>query len=221
MSRRQGGGALGGLPAAGRDAVLAAATERGWTRDELLVRDGDDAASLMIITAGHAVARLATAAGDQVTLSVLGPGDVIGEVGLLIRSGERTADVVALEPVAALVLRRPDFDRIRRTRPEVDDFVMELMARRIDRLSYRVAEAHHVPVPQRVARRLHEVGRLYVADDRPVRIPLTQEDIAGLAGATRPTVNAVLRQLERDGVVRLGRARLELVDIPELRRRCV
>lgn len=221
MSRRQGGGALGGLPAAGRDAVLAAATERGWTRDELLVRDGDDAASLMIITAGHAVARLATAAGDQVTLSVLGPGDVIGEVGLLIRSGERTADVVALEPVAALVLRRPDFDRIRRTRPEVDDFVMELMARRIDRLSHRVAEAHHVPVPQRVARRLHEVGRLYVADDRPVRIPLTQEDIAGLAGATRPTVNAVLRQLERDGVVRLGRARLELVDIPELRRRCV
>jgi CRP/FNR family cyclic AMP-dependent transcriptional regulator len=211
---------LAGLPGPGRDAVLANATPRTWARGELVTRDGDDATSLMVVTGGHVLVRLTTPAGEQVALSVLGPGDVLGEVGLASRRHERTADALALEAVTALVLRRADFDRVRRGAPEVDDFVMELMARRIDRLSHRVAEAHHVGVPQRVARRLHEVGRLYAAGSGPVRVPLTQQDLAGLTGATRPTVNAALRALERDGVVRLGRARIELLDLPGLRRRC-
>jgi CRP/FNR family cyclic AMP-dependent transcriptional regulator len=213
-------GLLAGLPAAGRDAVLASATPRAWARGELVTRDGDDATSLMVVTGGHLLVRLLTPAGEQVALSVLGPGDVLGEVGLTSRRRERTADAVALGPVTALVLGRAEFDRVRRGAPEVDDFVMELMARRIDRLSHRVAEAHHVGVPQRVARRLHEVGRLYATGSGPVQVPLTQQDVAGLAGATRPTVNAALRALEREGVVRLGRGRIELLDLPGLRRRC-
>jgi CRP/FNR family cyclic AMP-dependent transcriptional regulator len=213
-------GLLAGLPAPGRDAVLANAVPQTWARGELVTRDGDDAASLLVVTDGHLLVRLVTPTGEQVALSVLGPGDVLGEVGLTSRRRERTADAVALDPVTALVLRRADFDRVRRGAPEVDDFVMELMARRIDRLSHRVAEAHHVDVPQRVARRLHEVGRLYATGSGPVQVPLTQQDVAGLAGATRPTVNAALRALERDGVVRLGRGRIELLDLPALRRRC-
>ena len=51
--------------------------------------------------------------------------------------------------MTALVLTRAELDRVRRSAPEVDDCVMELMARRIDRLSHRVAEAHHAPVQQR------------------------------------------------------------------------
>ena len=211
---------LAGLPAPGREAVLANATSRSWARGELVTRDGDDATSLVVVTEGHLLVRLVTPAGEQVALAVVGPGDVLGEVGLASRRHERTADALALDPVTGLVLRRADFDRVRRGAPEVDDFVMELMARRIDRLSHRVVEAYTVGVPQRVARRLHEVGRLYAAGPGPVRVPLTQQDVAGLAGATRPTVNAALRALERDGIVRLGRGLVELLDLPGLRRRC-
>jgi CRP/FNR family transcriptional regulator, cyclic AMP receptor protein len=212
---------LARLPAPGREAFLRNATAQTWTRGDLVTRDGDEAASLMAVTDGHLLVRIVTPAGEQVALSVVGPGDVLGEVGLVSRRRERTADAVALDTVTALVLARADFDRVRRQAPEVDDFVMELMARRIDRLSHRVAEAHHVPVLQRVARRLHEVGHLYLAGSGPVHVPLTQQDIAGLAGATRPTVNAALRQLEREGVIRLARGRTELLDLVELRRRCV
>ncbi|SDU91992.1 cAMP-binding domain of CRP or a regulatory subunit of cAMP-dependent protein kinases [Microlunatus sagamiharensis] len=214
------GGFLARLPVPGRDAVLAAAVRRSWDPGELLVRDGEDATALLVVTQGHAVVRLLLPSGSQVTLAVLGAGDIVGEVGLLNRDHERTADVIALDAVEALVLRRPAFDRIRRSTPEVDDFVMQLMARRIDRLSHRVAEAHHLPAPRRVARRLHEVGRLYGTDEVSVRVPLTQEDLAGLAGAARPTVNAALRRLEQDGVVRLGRGGVEILDQRELRRRC-
>lgn len=211
--------AVARLPEGGRSLVLAAAVPRTWTRGELLASDGDDAGSLLVVTQGHVLVRVSTAAGNRVALTVLGPGDVLGEVGLLNRRQERTADAEALDAVAALVLRRADFDRIRRQDPLVDDFVMELMARRIERLTQRVTEAHHLPVEVRVARRLYEVGRLY-ADERTVRIPLAQEHLAALAGTTRPTTNAVLRGLEADGLVRLGRGRVDLLDLRGLRARC-
>jgi CRP/FNR family transcriptional regulator, cyclic AMP receptor protein len=43
-------------------------------------------------------------------------------------------------------------------------------------------------------------------------IPLTQEDLATMAGTTRPTVNRILREVEMAGVIRLSRARVEIVD---------
>jgi CRP/FNR family cyclic AMP-dependent transcriptional regulator len=210
---------LARLPERGREAVLALAQPRTWARGALLTRDGEDALSLLVLTRGHVLVRISTEVGDRVALAVQGPGDVLGEVGLLNPRRERTADVEALETVTALALHHEDFDRVRRQNPVVDDFVMELMARRIDRLSHLVAEAYHVPVETRVARRLYEVGRLY-GDERVVHVPLTQEDLAGLAGTTRQTANAALRALERDGLVRLGRGWVELLDLRGLRVRC-
>ncbi|RYZ29523.1 MAG: helix-turn-helix domain-containing protein, partial [Propionibacteriaceae bacterium] len=67
---------------------------------------------------------------------------------------------------------------------------------------------------------VHEVGRLYSTGEESVRVPLTQEDLAGLAGATRPTVNAALRRLEQDDVVRLRRGGVEILDVRALRQRC-
>jgi len=50
-------------------------------------------------------------------------------------------------------------------------------------------------------------------------IPLTQEDIAQLAGTTRPTANRVIRAAEAAGMVRLGRGKVEIVDADGLRKR--
>ena len=219
MSPRPRDESLASLPEPGRQAVLAAASPRTWAAGELLTRDGDRAASLMVLTAGRVLVRLGTGDGNQVALAVLGTGDVLGEVGVLSRGRERTADAVALTETTALVLTWTDFDRVRRQTPQVDDFVMELMARRIDRLSHRLAEARHVPVGTRVARRLHEVARPD-AGDGTMHVPLNQEDLAGLAGTTRQTANTVLRRLENEGVVRLGRGRVEILDPRGLRERC-
>jgi|tagenome__1003787_1003787.scaffolds.fasta_scaffold20801483_1 CRP/FNR family cyclic AMP-dependent transcriptional regulator len=52
-----------------------------------------------------------------------------------------------------------------------------------------------------------------------VTVPLTQDVIAGLAGASRPTTNQALRALEAAQVIRIGRARIEILDAGELRQR--
>ena len=54
---------------------------------------------------------------------------------------------------------------------------------------------------------------------RPVVVPITQDDLAGMAGTTRPTTNQVLQRLADEGVLSLGRGRIELRDVPALRRR--
>lgn len=207
------------LPEPGRDQVLAAARPRRYERGEVIVRQGDEAGSLYIIETGRVSVRLLGPSGDSVILTVMGPGEVIGEMAVLVQRHERTASVQAVDDVVVRVLRKEDFDRLRQQHAVVNDFLLHVLARRADRLSRLVMEAHHLPVDRRLARRLLEAGRLFVGDRLPVVLPLTQDEIAQLAGTTRPTANQVLRRLEADGVVRLVRGRVELLDIAGLRRR--
>ncbi len=87
----------------------------------------------------------------------------------------------------------------------------------VRRLSAALIEALYVPVERRVWLRLIELVELY-GGDAPVVIPLTQDDIAQLAGTTRPTANRVLRAGEEQGVLHLARGRIEVHDRAALRR---
>jgi CRP/FNR family transcriptional regulator, cyclic AMP receptor protein len=208
------------LPVPGRDQVLQMSRRRGYTRGELIVRQGDDASTFFLLESGSIAVRFTTPAGDGVILSVMGAGDVFGETGVLSPRHERTATAQALSNVSVRVLRYEDFDRVRHQHAEVNEFLLQVLARRADRLSRLVAEAHYVSADRRVARRLFEVGRHFAGTERPVVIPLTQEDIAQLAGTTRPTANQVLQKLAADSLISLARGRIELHDPAGLRARC-
>jgi CRP/FNR family cyclic AMP-dependent transcriptional regulator len=207
------------LPEPGREHVLRVTRRRRFGRGEVVLRQGDEAGALYIVETGRLVVRLAAPTGDQVILAVMGPGEVVGEMGVLVPRHEHTAGIQAVDEAVVRVLRKEDFDRVRREHPEVNDFLLQVLARRADRLSRLVIEAHHMPVDQRLARRLLEVGRLFAGERLPVVLPLTQDEIAQLTGTTRPTANQMLKRLEADGVVRLVRGRVELLDIAALRRR--
>jgi CRP-like cAMP-binding protein len=132
---------------------------------------------------------------------------------------ERTASIQALDDVETLSLRRASLDEARRAHREIDDALIEVLARRIDHLSQLVAEAYFVPADRRVARRLYEVGRLYVGEALPVTVPLTQEDLAAMAGTTRPTANQALQRLVGLGIIALARGRIQINDPTALRGR--
>ena len=93
----------------------------------------------------------------------------------------------------------------------------EALVGEVRRLSAALIEALYVPVEQRVWRRVNELVELF-GGDVPVVIPLTQDDIAQLAGTTRPTANRALRAGEEQGVLRLARGRIEVHDRAALKR---
>lgn len=202
-----------------RRRVLQTAHRRQFGPGEALFHEGDEGTALYILSHGRVAVRSSTPQGDVVTLSVLGPGDVFGELALVRPRHQRTASVVALERVETTTLEREAFEHLRRAHPSVERFLVAVLAARVARLSAHLVEALHVPADKRVLRRLLGLVRLYGEGFLPVTVPLTQDDLASLAGTTRPTANKVLRQMEELGAVRLSRGKIQVLDPGALRAR--
>jgi CRP/FNR family transcriptional regulator, cyclic AMP receptor protein len=189
-----------------------------YSRGQPLFRQGDVGDSLMLITRGRVVVRVVTPSGETVTFALLGPGDVVGELALVDPAhSRRAATVIALEQVETLVLDRAQFKAARSRETAVDRLLVAILATRVRLAGAQLLEALYTPVRQRVARRLLATCRQY-GGRAPVTVPLTQADLAELAGAKRPTVNQVLRALQREGIVSLGRARITVHDFEALER---
>src|SRR5215210_4160671 len=135
------------------------------------------------------------------------------------QKARRSATVDALEEAETFCVYEGDFARLRREQPQVTEVVVGLLANEVRVLNERLLEALYLPVTRRVLRRLNELARLYRHDARErIEIPLTQEELAGLAGTTRATVNSVLRDAEQRGLLELRRGKTTIIDQGQLER---
>ena len=194
--------------------VLTRSRRRRFGRREVLFHAGDPAASVHLVAKGRVAIRVTTPLGDVATLDLLVAGSVLGEMALLGPGGVRSATAIALEPTETHMVDAAAFADLRRARPELTEVLVALLAARVRQMNDRLLEALYVPADIRLLRRVVELADVYGAD-----IPLTQEDLAGLAGATRATVNRVLRREEKAGTLALGRGRLSVLDREGLARR--
>ena len=211
---------LQGLPQDDVRRVVAAARLRKFAKNETLFHEGDPGRSVHLITKGRLAVRVTTPLGETATIDVLGAGDIVGELALLGGDPLRSANVVALESVETLMLDQEAFSDLRHDRPEVTEVLVGVLAARVRRLNAQLLEALYVPADVRVIRRLLALADLYGSESGPVTVPLTQEDLAGLAGTTRATVNRVLRREEQDaGSVSLGRGKITVSDRAALAKR--
>jgi CRP-like cAMP-binding protein len=199
-----------------RRTVLAAARRRRFTRGEVVFHDGDPGDTLHLIVKGHYAIRITTPLGDVATVRVLGPGEHFGELAVL-EPGPRRGSVVSLEAGETMSLHRDDFALLRETMPVLDQVLTTALVLEVRRQASALVDALYVPVERRVWRRLAELVDLY-GTDPPIVVPLTQDDLAQLAGTTRPTTNRVLRAGEEQGVVGLARGRIEVHDVAAVHR---
>jgi CRP/FNR family transcriptional regulator, cyclic AMP receptor protein len=207
---------LAGVPEEDVQLVLSIARRRKFGRGEVVFHSEDPADTLHLIAKGRFVVRVTTALGDTAILSVLGPGEMFGELALLEgEDARRSATVAAIEPAETRSVHRIDFERLRSRNPETVNVLIAILAAQVQRLSKHLVEALYVPADKRVLRRLNEMAEIF--SDGVV--PLTQEDLAGLAGTSRATVNRVLREEEARGTVKLGRGRTAVLDAEALSRR--
>lgn len=191
-------------------AVLALARRSTYRRGEVVFHRHDPADAVHLVAKGRFDVRITTPRGDVVALAIRGPGDTFGELAV-VTGAERTATVTALEAGETLVLRGSELRRLAREHPSVDEVLVRMLAEQVAFLSERLVESYTVDAETRVARRVLELARVY-GGSPPVVIPLIQEDLAALAGASRATVNRVLREAEAKGIVETGRGRTVLLD---------
>lgn len=202
---------LADLPEEDVRALLTAARRRTFAKGEVVFHRDDPADSLHLIVRGRFAARVTTPLGDSILFDVLGPGQSFGELALLLTEARRSATVEALEEGETRSVYRDDFARLQRTHPGVKDVLLRLLAEQLRRSTDRLVEAHYVDAETRVRRRLVDLCDTYGAAESGVVVPLTQEDLAAMAGTARATVNRVLREEERRGSVALARGRVTIL----------
>lgn len=194
-----------------RRQVLASARRRRFRRREVLFHRGDPGDAVHLITSGTVAVYIATPTGSMAIFAVFGPGEAVGEMAL-IEGGERTATAIAMEPAETLSLRREQLDELRARHPQIDRVLVDLLAARVRRQNAHLVDAYFASAERRVVRRLVEISDRLPETGGLRTVNLTQEDLAALAGTTRPTANKVLRELERAGALALHRGRIEVLD---------
>jgi len=133
----------------------------------------------------------------------------------VVSPAPRSATITALE----LALHRDQINRVRLEHPGVDQVLLEAVVGKVRRLSVALLEAMYSPVPTRLARQLVGLARTYPADAKGrIVIPLTQDDLAGLCGTTRATVNQLIGKLADKKLLKVARGRVIITDLPGLAR---
>jgi CRP-like cAMP-binding protein len=156
--------------------------------------------------------------GDMFTVDVMRPGNSFGEQALINEGAVRSATVVALEKVETLRLTRDEFRALWEEHPGASMVVAKMLEARLRSTSQALLDALNLPAKTRVMRRLAFLADIY-AGHATQSIPLTQDDIASMAGTTRQTVNRILNEAQEDGLVRLTRGRIVIVDPEGVARR--
>jgi CRP/FNR family cyclic AMP-dependent transcriptional regulator len=137
-----------------------------------------------------------------VTLNILGPGDVFGEIALL-DGHPRTAEAVALEATDLFVVNRHDFLGLLAHDAALAARIIGFLCLRLRWMSERMEEATLLSLDARLARRL-----IMLFQDYGAEIHVTQQELAAFVGAARESVNRTLQGWQRSGIIELGRSRV-------------
>jgi CRP/FNR family cyclic AMP-dependent transcriptional regulator len=208
-----------GLDADALGRVAATLRTRRFRRGEVVFHSGDPGDALFLIMSGEIKISLPSETGDEAILASLRAGDVFGELALL-DGAPRSATATALVATETVVLPRIAFRELIATEPAVRDALLASLAGELRRLTMHVEELHFLDMTGRVAARLvrlsGEVGR--PGADGIIHLPssLTQGELAAMVGSTRQTVNKLLGQFADDGLIRLDRSGMVILDLPGL-----
>ena len=188
------------------DQIRALARAQRYPARQTIVSQGDDSGDLFLIIDGRLRASSCNANGDEVVLSIMGPGEVFGEMALL-DGAPRSATVSTIDACQLLVIEAGSFHALLRQMPTLAAGLMKVMARRIRDLTGRTqdvalldVESHLAKVVLALANRFGDHSR---SGQTAITLKLSQQELASMVGATRELVNRRLRAWAQRGIVEL------------------
>jgi len=196
----------------------------GTPRDEMLVIErmttmetvkrrqpiylpGDPGDRVFLLKTGQVKLSRISEDGKELTMAILHPGDIFGELEVLDDS-PRDSMAEALEDTSLCVMRRQDFESLLKRRPDLTVRLTKLIGLRLKRIENRVEDLVFKDVPSRLAGLLLQLSQEFgVKEERGLRLhtKVTHQEMANLIGSTRETVTATLGDFRRAGLVELDR----------------
>jgi CRP/FNR family transcriptional regulator, cyclic AMP receptor protein len=190
---------------------------RKYRRGELVFMEGDTGDSLFAVVSGLVKVYVTSARGDDLVLATVGPGESFGELSLL-DGGGRSASAQALEESSLLIVDRIAFMELLHARPELVDRLLRNLGTLVRRLTDQAGDLVFLDLPGRIAKLLLSLGA-DAGSETDIELPFSQSELANMVGASRQTVNHVLRSFHATGFIELSGRRLRILRRDALRRR--
>ncbi|GAA2641343.1 Crp/Fnr family transcriptional regulator [Dactylosporangium fulvum] len=212
-------GLLGELRDDDRAAFLALGTVRRHVRGTTLIHEGAGGTDVHLLLKGCVKVLGDTSTGHTTLLAVRVPGDVVGELAAL-DGRPRSATVVAAVDTVTRVIDAGTLTAFITARPSVNAVLQRSITTKLRQATRFRVDLGGAPVLIRLARVLYQLslgyGRAH-PDGLLVDVPLSQPEIAALAGASEPSVQRALAELRRTAVVRTGYRRIVVRDLDRLK----
>jgi CRP-like cAMP-binding protein len=187
------------------------AVTRRLYRNDVLFSEGDPADELFVMLGGRVVIANRSPEGRESVVALMEPGDVFGEMGLFDEMG-RSAQARALEPSEVVAIPYAPVRETYLGRPELLWGVVRLLAGRVRSMDEALADAVFLDVTGRTAKRLLEMA----GEDDEFVLPVTQEELAGMVGASRERVNKAIAAFVRLGWIEQSDRRYRITDRRQL-----
>jgi len=196
------------------DAVATASRLRVFRRGLVVFTRGDPSDTLFVVISGRVKVVVRSADGGELTLTIIQPGGVFGELGIA-DGGPRSADADALDECQLLLVPLETVQGICAREPPVVQALLNSTTATLRRLTEAASDLVFLDLPRRVAKVLLSLPR---GEDGVIRPALSQEELAHQAGGTRQSINATLRGFERRGWIEVHDRAVTIRQVPALRR---
>lgn len=181
--------------------LISVLTRSEYERGEVIFFEGAQGEALYVVVKGKVKVARTARDGRENLLSLLGVGDLVGELSVF-DPGPRLSRAHVPEDTVVYELTKEAFDAWLDEHMEASRFLLKALAKRIRRTSMTMADLVFTDVPGRVAKAIIDLGHRFGVTDRGrtvVRHGLTQEELAQLVGASRETVNKALADFASRG----------------------
>ncbi len=192
------------LSAEDRTAMIERCSRRALGRRQLLFSRGEPRSTVFILRSGLVKLQRQTANGNEVIITLCGPGELVGFSGLS-KSTTRVASAQVVEAGEALAIDEADFRALIAARPAMALAVIESLRWRMESVADSLTDVVSQDVPNRIVRLLQRLaaGKGERRDGEwALDLRLTHQELANMIGARRQTVTTALNELHRDGVLR-------------------
>ena len=187
-------------------------------RGEFIYMPGDRADCVYVLKQGRVKLSVLAESGKEIAIDIIEPGEIFGEFALLDES-PRSNMAQALDDVLLWVFDKRDFTHLLSGHAKLAMGYIRLVGERRRRMEKKLSDITSKDVPTRVCELLHELA-VGDSDSGPPAldflVPLTHQDVASLIGASRQTTTSVLNDLERRGVIELGRGWMRVKCLKDL-----
>lgn len=205
---------LAGLTPDEKARVVASAEHHDLLRGDVVFHEGAEPDRLYIVASGRIAIANKSIDGRESMVALMERGDVFGEMPLFDGLG-RSAEARALEPSAVIAIPYAPLREIYGHRPQLLWDVVRLLVGRIRNTDTALADSVFLDVTGRTAKRLLELA----GDADEFALPITQEELAGMVGASRERVNKAIASFVRLRWIEQQDRRYRITNREELTRR--